>query len=298
MATFDPTGITRTLRLADGRSLGIAQYGAADGFPVLCFHGVPGTRLMYRLGHDAAVHHGFRLIAIDRPGFGLSTPRSGRTLQDWLSDVHHVVSEFGLHRFGVAAISGGGPFATATAAAFGDRVAALGLISPLGPLRDMQDTLKLPLSGRLFYLRLPQRTRLLYGLSVLGNGMFKLAPEFYYDMFVRSLPQSDQMIMRELRLKRKVLEDIHESLRQGGDGARSDLRIFSQAWNVDFAAISAPTVLWQGLADTIVPIEAALRLGELIPDCTSQRIPHAGHFWVYQNFEIIFRTLRERLSGQ
>jgi pimeloyl-ACP methyl ester carboxylesterase len=135
-------------------------------------------------------------------------------------------------------------------------------------------------------------------LSALGNGMFRLAPAFYYDMFVRSLPQSDRAIMREPRLKRNVIEDVQESLRQGGDGARSDLRIFSQAWNVDFDAILAPAVLWQGLADKIVPIEAALRLGELIPNCTSHRIPHAGHFWVYQNFEIIFRTLRERLSGR
>ena len=70
-----------TIRLADGRSLGYAEFGARHGVPTLAFHGVPGTRLMYRPMAQAALREGVRIIALDRPGYGLSTPKEARTPQ-------------------------------------------------------------------------------------------------------------------------------------------------------------------------------------------------------------------------
>ena len=81
-----------------------------------------------------------------------------------------------------------------------------------------------------------------------------------------------------------------------GEGMRSDLRIYSRPWNVDYAAIRARTVLWQGLGDTIVPVEVALGLGELIPGSRVVSIPNAGHFWIYDNIENVLSELR-RLSS-
>ena len=98
-------------------------------------------------------------------------------------------------------------------------------------------------------------------------------------------------------LKAGIIEDVRESLKQGGDGMRTDLLIFSQPWNVTYAAIKAQTVLWQGLADTIVPVHAAIGLGKLIPDCRIVEIPQAGHFWIYDNIDLVLEELR-KLSVQ
>lgn len=281
----------QTLKLRDARVLGFAEYGASDGHPVLAFHGVPGTRLMWRPADAIARHHGLRLIAPDRPGFGLSTPKPGRTLADWVSDISELAAHLGLDRFAVAGISGGGPYATATAASLGERVSALALISPMGPVRSLHGQVPIDLVDRLFFLRLPRRPRVVGTAIGIGNGLFRWAPEFYYDLFVRALPPADREIMREPRLRQQVIEDVLESLKQDGDGSRSDLRIFSEAWDVDFSAITAPATLWQGLADTIVPIQVSLELGALIPDCRVNTIPNAGHFWVYRNFETIMETI-------
>ncbi len=77
----------QTLRLGDGRKLGYAQYGSPDGTPIFYFHGHPGSRLEARFARQAAAEAGHRVIALDRPGYGLSDFRPGRAITDWPDDV-------------------------------------------------------------------------------------------------------------------------------------------------------------------------------------------------------------------
>ncbi len=55
------------------RTVGFAEYGDPNGFPVVFFHGTPGSRIGGRLAGGWAREAGCRLVALDRPGFGLST---------------------------------------------------------------------------------------------------------------------------------------------------------------------------------------------------------------------------------
>ena len=65
------------LVLGDGRRVGMAVFGAGEGFPVIALHGMPGSRLMYATMVQAAARRGVRLIAVDRPGYGRSDRRAG-----------------------------------------------------------------------------------------------------------------------------------------------------------------------------------------------------------------------------
>src|SRR5438270_11543678 len=82
------------LQLADGRKLGYACYGAADARPVLYFHGTPSSRLEPNIldvfeipMYDVLQRYNLRLIAIDRPGMGLSSFQEERTLVSFADDV-------------------------------------------------------------------------------------------------------------------------------------------------------------------------------------------------------------------
>ena len=68
-----------TLQLADGRRLGWAEYGDPSGRPVLAFHGTPACRLLYAPADQPAASKGLRLVAPDRPGYGLSAPKPERS---------------------------------------------------------------------------------------------------------------------------------------------------------------------------------------------------------------------------
>lgn len=123
------------LVLRDGRRLGYTEYGRSDGEPILYFHGHPGSRLEASLAHEAAAAFGFRVIALDRPGYGLSDFQHGRAITDWPADVAQAADALGIDSFSVAGASGGGPYALACAWRLPGRVVRAAVISGVGPFR-------------------------------------------------------------------------------------------------------------------------------------------------------------------
>ncbi|RAO70595.1 uncharacterized protein BHQ10_006607 [Talaromyces amestolkiae] len=125
---------SQTFQLHDGRVLGFAEYGNPNGRPLLYFHGFPSSRIEAEPADDMARRCGIRILALDRPGFGLSTPQPGRKIVDWPNDVRDFATGMGLDRFAVMGLSGGGPFALACAHALPkDMVAGVGLFASGGP---------------------------------------------------------------------------------------------------------------------------------------------------------------------
>ena len=284
---------TRTVDLPDGRVLGYAEYGDPDGLCVIGLHGVPGARFMFRPFARFALKHGLRIVAPDRPGFGLSPPKPDRVLGDWIDDAAQLIRHLGVNRFSIIGISGGTPFAVSMAAHFGERVAVLALVGPIGPVAELGDAVDMSFLQRGMFLRFPNRPRVFKWTTAGANALFRLAPEANYALFIRALAPSDREILKKPEIKAHVIEDVHESLKWNGDGARDDMKIFSKPWNVDYGRITARSVLWQGLDDTVVPVEAALALGRMIPGCRIIELQEEGHFWMYRETEEIVSTVAD-----
>ena len=96
------------INLRDGRSLGYAEYGAPEGKPVFYFHGFPSCRLDWLLSDsdDSAAELNARIIAVDRPGTGLSDFKRGREILDWPDDVIELADVLQVDRFAVLAFLG------------------------------------------------------------------------------------------------------------------------------------------------------------------------------------------------
>ncbi len=120
--------------LKDGRQLGVAEFGCADGLPVLWFHGSPGARRQIPFAARAfAEQHGIRLLGIERPGIGLSTPHLNHSVADWAGDIKQLVDDKRLQRFGLVGLSGGGPYLLATAHALPEQVIAGAVFDGVAP---------------------------------------------------------------------------------------------------------------------------------------------------------------------
>jgi pimeloyl-ACP methyl ester carboxylesterase len=106
----------QTIRLADGRTVGFADYGIPGATAVLWCHGGPGSRLEPAWLRREGTKAGLRIIGIDRPGYALSAPHPGRTIAGWGPDALAVADHLGIGQFAAVGISTGGAFALALAA--------------------------------------------------------------------------------------------------------------------------------------------------------------------------------------
>src|SRR5262245_17176122 len=132
---FGPSFTEQRITLNDGRTLGFAEYGDPTGEPMLEFHGWPSCRFEAWIYDESGKNVGTRIIAIDRPGFGISTYKKGYRIADWPSDVLELADALGLDRFAVAGISSGSPYALACARFIPERLNACVLVSGLSPLK-------------------------------------------------------------------------------------------------------------------------------------------------------------------
>ena len=57
-----------------------------------------------------------RLVSVDRPGFGQSSPQQHRTYQGWAEDLTAIADALGYEQFGVSGWSEGGPWPLGAAA--------------------------------------------------------------------------------------------------------------------------------------------------------------------------------------
>ncbi|KAA8498507.1 hypothetical protein FVE85_6092 [Porphyridium purpureum] len=121
------------VRLPDSRTIGYAEYCDAnarkEGLPVCVFFpGVPGSRLfthplharLRKNGNERALNEfipGMRVIVVERPGFGRSSPHPEReTIAAFIDDVVYLLQHLNVKLFAVLGFSAGGPYALACAA--------------------------------------------------------------------------------------------------------------------------------------------------------------------------------------
>jgi pimeloyl-ACP methyl ester carboxylesterase len=93
--------VDRSIRLSDGRRLGYAEYGDPEGRALLYCHGFRASRFEAALLDATARKTRVRVVAADRPGYGLSDFRPGRRIGDWPGDVVELTDALGIDRFSI-----------------------------------------------------------------------------------------------------------------------------------------------------------------------------------------------------
>lgn len=278
---------TRIHRLPDGRELAYLEFGDPDGFPVVYFHGTPGSRLEGAFADPAARAWRFRIIAVDRPGFGRSTFQPGRTFGAWPADVTSLADGLGLGEFGVAGHSGGGPHLFACGALLpAGRLRFIGALAPWGPVATPEIAAGLNRLDRA-YARLARRAPWAMRASFAPLGWCaKHWPRLFFALLASAVSTSDRGA-----LGAGVLEQLRaaerEAFRQGGRGGAHEALIAYRPWDVDVADVRVPTHIWLGDEDVFVSREMGRYLQRTIPNVDFHWIAGAGHLAV-STWEHIF----------
>ena len=287
----------RRIRLHDGRWLGFAEYGDPQGVPLFAFHGTPGSRLMAEAAHGPASARGVRLIAPDRPGFGLSSRRLARQIGDWPQDVAELADALEIPRFGVVGVSGGAPYALACAWRMPQRLGVVASVSGVAPMAGAAGIPKLQRQDHVALELVRYAPWLGRPLMALGGFAWRRHPERMYRRLEALCPPADRVVLDRPDVARALITGVQEAFREGSQGAADELRLFIRPWGFPLEQITLPVHLWHGARDTLVPCVAAQRLAGSIPDCRVEIVPDGGHYLVYDIMDDLLAMLRREVEA-
>jgi 2-hydroxymuconate-semialdehyde hydrolase len=244
---------------------------------VLLIHGSgPGVSAWanWRLTIPALSPH-FRVIAPDVVGFGF-TERvvDSYDLDTWTAHAVAVLDALGVDRAHVVGNSFGGSLALSLAIRHPDRVRRLGLMGAVG--------LDFPITPGLDAV---------WGYEPSVAAMADLLRIF------TATPAPGLDDLAQLRYEASIRPGVQEAYARMFPAPRQRWVSALAHAETDVAAITAPTMIFHGREDQVIPLATSLRLFELIPDAQLHLFGGCGHWTQIEHAEAFNRLLRDFLLG-
>lgn len=250
-------------------------HDVGTGSPVLLLHGSgPGVSAAanWRLTIPALVAAGHRVIAPDQLGFGQTVPPEDHeySVDSWLAHAVALLDTLGIDKVSVIGNSFGGAMALRLASRHADRVDRLVLMGSVGvpfPITEGLDAV--------------------WGYEPSVESMRELLGIFAYDTS---------------RMTDELARDRFEaSIKDGADQRFSAMFpaprqrwVDSMVLSLDeLRSIAAPTLLFHGRDDKVIPFTTSLNLFHLIDNAQLHAFGQCGH-WTQIEYADDFNTLLTR----
>ncbi len=291
-----------SVQVRDDRRLSFAEYGSPRGDAVVWMHGTPGARRQIPLEARAyALEHGLRIIGIDRPGIGTSTPHLYDNVLDWADDLDLLLDALAVDDLRVVGLSGGGPYALAAGAALPERVRGVGVLGGVAPTRgpDAAEGGIIQLAVKLAPLLPAARVPLGVGLTAAIRLVKPLAGHGL-DLYAAVQPDGDKNLLGRPEFKAMFLDDLLHGSRFQTSAPINDMVLFTREWGFAPGDVQVPVVWWHGDADHIVPFAHGQHMVDRLPNAELRVIDGESHLGGLGIAEEVLRTvmgLSERTTG-
>ena len=240
---------------------------------VVLVHGFPLTSQMWRAQIDALASDGWRVVAVDLPGFG-GSPGGIESVEQAADDVLGVIDELGLDRVVLAGFSMGGYVAFAFVRRHAARLRALMLVDT----RAEADTEE-GRQGRHATAKIAREQ----GARPVVDAML---PRLVADATLNGRPD---VVARVLDIAAgATAEGIAKAL-EAMAARPSSVELLPQ--------IAVPTLVIAGHDDVLVPVAASELMAREIPDARLVIIPDAGHSAPIEQPEAVNVAMREFLAS-
>jgi pimeloyl-ACP methyl ester carboxylesterase len=283
------------IAVGDDRQIGFAEFGDPQGRAVFWLHGTPGARRQIPMeARVYAEQRQIRLIGVDRPGIGSSTPYQYDTVFAFADDLRTIADTLGIDKFEVIGLSGGGPYTLACAAAMPDRVVAAGVLGGVAPVRGADaigggvSTLisaaapVVELAGAPLRLAASTLIRLIRPVA---------EPALY--AYARISPEADRQLLVRPEFKAMFLDDLLNGSRKQLAAPFADVVVFARDWGFRLEEVKVPVRWWHGDRDHIVPFEHGQHVVSKLPDAQLTHLPGESHLAGLGRAEEILGTMIE-----
>lgn len=281
----------------ENRQLAVDVVGDPDAYPIFLMHGMPGSRVGPRPRSIVLYRLGVKLISYDRPGYGQSDRKRGRTVYDAGPDVAAIADSLGVERYSVVGRSAGGPHALAAAAYNRDRVDSVAVLVGAAPSDaqgldwyegmvesnlDAYTAADRQLAGQTWS---PDQGVEIHEFGDLVEGLRARAgevsdnPENLITSLDPDLTSSDKRVIENAGLRALLTQTYSEAVhgREAG-GWVDDAMALRRNWGFNLNQVLCPVLLWHGMNDRFVPVGHTewladqLRAARLNPDSIEVRL--------------------------
>jgi len=283
------------IAVGDDRQIGFAEFGDPQGRAIFWLHGTPGARRQIPMeARVFAEQQGIRLIGVDRPGIGASTPYQYDTVFAFADDLRTIADTLGIDKFEVIGLSGGGPYTLACAAAMPDRIMAAGVLGGVAPTRGADaigggvSTLITAAAPVVEVAGAPLR----FAASRLIRLVRPVAEPALY-MYARISPEADRRLLIRPEFKAMFLDDLLNGSRKQLAAPFADVVVFAHDWGFRLDEVKVPVRWWHGDRDHIVPFEHGQHVVSRLPDAQMYHLPGESHLAGLGRAEEILGTMIE-----
>ncbi len=267
------------IAVGDDRQIGFAEFGDPQGRAIFWLHGTPGARRQIPMeARVYAEERQIRLIGVDRPGIGSSTPFQYDTIFAFAEDLRTIANTLGIDKFEVIGLSGGGPYALACAAAMPDRVVAAGVLGGVAPVRGA-DGID---GGVSTLITVAAPIVELFGapLRLAASTLIRLIrpvaePALY--AYARISPEADRQLLVRPEFRAMFLDDLLNGSRKQLAAPFADVVVFARDWGFRLDEVKVPVRWWHGDRDHIVPFEHGQHVVSRLPDAQLTHLPGESH---------------------
>lgn len=227
----DPEGRHRVISLEGGRRVAFVDYGPKGGRPVVVFHGYSTGRIL-PLGFVALLHRaGYRPLAVQRPGFGLTdpAPTPEAHLATQADDLIAVLTALKLRKVDVMIRDGSTAAGLAFAARYGDRIGRGLLMNPRAP-RDVE-------RGQLSLIEAVSRSLLKHPELITPLGEM-LRRQTRTDLLTRTVRKSldtapaDKAAMDDPLILARLLRDARGMAARTISGWAAEMAVYALGWTL------------------------------------------------------------------
>lgn len=281
------------IAVGEGRQIGFAEFGDPQGRAVFWLHGTPGARRQIPMeARVFAEQRGIRLIGIDRPGIGSSTPFQYDNVLSFSNDFTTIADTLGVDTMAVVGLSGGGPYTLGCAAALPERIVAAGVLGGVAPTVGPD-----AIGGGLMALG-----SVVAPLIEVAGGPIRLAASTFIRLvrpvagpalyiYAGISPEADRKMLVRPEFKAMFLDDLLNGSRKQLAAPFADIVVFARDWGFRLDEVKVPVRWWHGDRDHIVPFAHGSHVVSALPDAELHRLPGESHLAGLGRAEDILGTM-------
>ena len=284
-----------TVAVRGGRRLSFAEFGNPRGPAIVWMHGTPGARRQIPVEARAyAAEHDLRIIGVDRPGIGSSTPHLYRNILDWTGDLELLAEALAIDTMRLIGLSGGGPYVLAAGAALPDRVHGVGVLGGVAPFVGEDQVHGGIIELAPYAAPILRITRVPLGFAMAqGIRLIRPVAGRVLDLYAVVQPRGDKELLARPEFRAMFLDDLLNGSRFQVSAPLSDIVLFTRDWGFRLADVEVPVRWWHGDADHIIPFRHGQHAVDRLPDATMTVVDGESHLGGLASATEVLSTLME-----